>query len=180
MTPSRLLIESIAGEYRRYKKLAEDAMGQVSDQDLSVPAPGGGNSIAVIVAHMAGNLKSRFTGFLTTDGEKPWRKRDEEFQPHQMTRAELLRKWDDGWRVLLEELDRLEDADLGREVTIRQQPLAVRDALMRSLAHAAYHSGQIVLLAKTLKGDGWRSLSIPLGQSERYNLAPSVEKPPAR
>jgi hypothetical protein len=122
-------------------------------------------------------LESRFTDFLTSDGEKPWRGREEEFAERRVTRDEMLAKWEGGWSVLLDTLAALTDKDLSREVTIRQVPLKVHEALHRSLAHAASHVGQMVLIGKTLKGGGWHYLSIPPGQSDAYNQNPTLEKP---
>ena len=173
----RTVIASIEGEYRRYKKLGEDAIQQLSDADLGASREGC-NSIAVIVWHIAGNLESRFTDFLTTDGEKPWRDRDSEFVSRSVTQQELLSRWEKAWSVLLDTLALLTDGDLGRDVTIRQVPLNVLEALHRSLAHTSYHVGQIVFLAKMFRGDAWRSLSIPRGQSAAYNQNPAMEKPP--
>ena len=173
----RTLIASIEGEYRRYKTLAEGAIDQLADSVLA-DAAGGGNSIAIIVWHISGNLKSRFTDFLTSDGEKPWRDRDSEFLARHVTRAELQAKWEEGWRVLFAVLADLADADLERTVTIRAQSLTVVEALHRSLAHTSYHVGQIVYVAKALRGADWQSLSIPPGQSARYNQAPALERAP--
>lgn len=173
------IIASIRAEYLRYKALAEAAIGQLNEGDLVAPGAGGGNSIAVICWHLGGNLRSRFTDFLTTDGEKPWRNRDEEFQTRTISRAELLAQWDRGWSVLLDTLSTLTDEDLDRKITIRSQPLRVSEALHRSLAHMSYHVGQIVYIARGLRGDAWRFLSIPPGQSELYNAKPTLEKPEA-
>ena len=156
----REVVESIEREYRRYKKLAEGTFAQMSDAELAHVAGADGNSVAVIVWHISGNLKSRFTDFLTTDGEKPWRHRDTEFDDRVVELAVLRQKWDEGWSVLLSALSELSDADLGRIVIIRGEQLPVRDALHRSLAHTSYHVGQIVLLGKSLRG-AWRTLSIP-------------------
>jgi hypothetical protein len=174
------IVASLQAEYRRYKALAEAALGQLTESELVAPGPGGGNSIAVICWHLAGNLRSRFTDFLTTDGEKPWRRRDEEFEPRAVTHAELLAHWQRGWEALLHSLGELADADLHRTVTIRSQPLQVIEALHRSLAHASYHVGQIVYAARGLRGETWRFLSIPPGQSEQYNARPTLEKPGAQ
>ena len=164
------IVESIRGEFLRYKSLAEKAMAQVSDADLSAQGPGGGNSIAVICRHISGNFSSRFTDFLTTDGEKPWREREGEFQPRAaVDRADLVSHWDQGWRVLLGVLATLTDDQLGLIVTIRRQPLLVHEALHRSLAHLSYHVGQIVYIAKGVRGPEWHYLSIPPGQSDAYN-----------
>jgi hypothetical protein len=160
--------DSIRGEYERYKALAEGAIKQVSDDDLSKPGPNGSNSLAVICWHIAGNLRSRFTDFLTSDGEKPWRNREEEFDDRAVTRAEFMAKWDGGWSALFAALDRLTDGNLHDTVTIRGQSVKVLDALHRSLAHTASHVGQMVYLAKALRGDAFTSLSIPRGQSQNY------------
>ena len=127
---------------------------------------------------MSGNLESRFTDFLTTDGEKPWRRREEEFDAREVTAAELLAKWQRGWNVLLETLARLTDQELDAAVTIRGQPLQVREALLRALGHVSYHVGQIVYAAKAARGSDWTSLSIPPGQSDQYNKNPHLERPP--
>jgi len=160
----RTVVASIEGEYRRYKSLGENAVNQLPDAQLA-DAAGSSNSIAIIVWHLAGNLTSRFTDFLTSDGEKLWRDRDSEFLARQVTRAELQAKWEDGWRVLFAALSALTDADLAKTVTIRGQPHTVAEALHRSLAHASYHVGQIVFVAKALRGADWRYLSIPPGRS---------------
>ncbi len=161
---ARALVASIEVEYRRYKTLGENAVSQLPDAQLA-EAAGSSNSIATIVWHLAGNLTSRFTDFLTSDGEKPWRDRDSEFLTRQVTRAELQAKWEDGWRVLFAAVSPLTDADLAKTVTIRAQPHTVAEALHRSLAHTSYHVGQIVFVAKALRGADWRYLSIPPGQS---------------
>ena len=152
------VIQSLQDEYRRYKALAEAAIAQVGDEELSSAGHDGGNSIEMLIRHLAGNLKSRFTDFRTSDGEKPWRRRDDEFESTMMTRNELMQTWEEGWGVVLGELAALTDADLGETVTVRQQPLRIDEALHRSLAHTAYHVGQIVFMAKALQGgaDGER------------------------
>ena len=167
----RGVIESISAEYRRYKQLGEGAFAQVTDADLSQAASAEDNSIAILVWHIAGNLKSRFTDFQSTDGEKSWRNRDEEFASRTVTREQLLARWEDGWHVLFTALDGLTDDDLHKIVTIRQQPLEVHQALHRSLAHTSYHVGQIVYLAKASRGSAWRSLSIPRGASAAFMQA---------
>ncbi len=166
---------AIRAEFLRYKALAEGALGQLEDNELTVRAPGAGNSLAIICWHVSGNLRSRFTEFLSADGEKTWRRREEEFQERSVTRAEVLAHWEQGWAVLLASLDALTDADLAKTVKIRSQPLEVSEALLRSLAHLAYHVGQIVFQARVLRGSAWRFLSIPPGQSEAYNAKPAFE-----
>ena len=175
----RAVIASLEGEYRRYRHLGERAIRQLNDEEVSRTGGPGNNSVAIIVSHVAGNLQSRFTDFLTTDGEKPWRRRDAEFTPQNATQAEVLGKWDAGWGTVLGALAELSDADLGRTVRIRGQALTVVEAVHRSLAHTCYHVGQIVHLAKALRGGDWQHLSIPPGQSEAYNQQPTRERPPA-
>lgn len=173
------VVRTLEEEYRRYKALGESAMAQLPEHELSREGPGGGNSIATLVWHVSGNLASRFTDFLTSDGEKPWRDRDDEFVPRSVTRAELLARWAAGWTAVLEAVAGLTDADLDRVVTVRRQPLTVSQALSRSLAHTVYHVGQIVYLSKVWRGTEWTSLSIPLGGSRAYNEAPTRERPSA-
>jgi hypothetical protein len=173
---NNILIKSIEGEYRRYKALADSALDQVPEERLSDSGPLGGNSLAIICWHLAGNLQSRFTDFLTSDGEKPWRQREEEFAQRSVSRADLNEKWNSGWDVLFSALAQLSDDELTKTVTIRGQPLAVHEALHRSLAHASYHVGQIVYLAHALCGEDWKYLSIPPGGSAAYNADPRFEK----
>jgi hypothetical protein len=175
----RDIIGSIEGEWRRYKGLGEAAFRQARDEELGQLGPGAGNSIAIIVWHIAGNLKSRFTDFLTADGEKPWRNRDEEFEPRlDVSRAEVMEKWNGGWTILLAALAPLTDADLSRTVIIRGEKCKVHDALHRLLAHTSYHVGQIVYLTKAFRAKDWECLTIPLGKSAEYNQNPTHEKPP--
>ena len=171
------IIESIRGEYERYKKLAESAMAQIDEAQLSRAPSDESNSIAMICWHVSGNLKSRFKDFRTSDGEKPWRNREEEFDARTVTRAALLAKWEDGWSTLFAALGELSDDSLEEQVTIRGQALSVMEALHRSLAHTSYHVGQIVYLAKENAGAHWTSLSIPKGQSAAFNQNPTGQKP---
>ncbi len=157
----REIVESVEKEYRRYKALAERTFEQLTAEQLTEVPAVESNSVAVIAWHVSGNLNSRFTDFLTTDGEKPWRDRESEFDSRQVGPDELRRKWEGGWSVLFAALDGLSDSDLGKRVTIRGESLTVHAALHRSLAHTANHVGQIVLLGKMLRGAEWRSLSIP-------------------
>jgi Protein of unknown function (DUF1572) len=154
--------------FRLYKKLGEGAMSQVADAQLAVVLDGEMNSIAQIVKHMAGNMRSRWTDFLTTDGEKANRDRETEFVDPPVTRAEVQAVWESGWRLVFAALEPLSDADLGREVRIRGERHSVMQAINRQMAHYAYHSGQIVLLAKHFRGSDWQSLTIPRGGSTRY------------
>ena len=164
----RIVVASVETEFNRYRTLAEKAIEQLDDAQLN-RAEEGSNSIAVIVRHISGNFRSRFTDFLTSDGEKTWRDRDSEFEAPQWTRAQLLEAWQTGWKVVLDALAGLTDSDLPRTVTIRQQEMTVAVALHRSLAHITYHVGQIVYAAKEFRGPDWKNLSIPLGKSTELN-----------
>lgn len=152
--------EAFIHAFRQYRALAERALEQAADADLNrIPYPEG-NSLGMLVRHMGGNLKSRFTDFLTSDGEKPWRRRDAEFEERAYTREEMMTGWADGWSALESTLARLTDADFERDVRIRGEALSVRAALLRALAHQAYHVGQIVLLARSFNPEGWQTLSM--------------------
>jgi hypothetical protein len=157
--------------FRYYKGLAERAMEQVADEALFATLDDQSNSIAVIVKHMAGNMRSRWTDFLTTDGEKPDRNRDGEFMDPPATRKALLEVWDDGWACAFKALEPLSDRDLGRTVVIRGEAHSVMQAINRQVAHYACHAGQIVLLAKHFARDDWRSLTIPKNRSAEFNRA---------
>ena len=155
--------------FRYYKRLAECAMEQVTDEQLFAAIDKEANSIAVIVKHMAGNMLSRWTDFLTTDGEKPNRDRDSEFVAPPATRKELMALWEDGWSRLFAAIEPLTEADLSRTVTIRGEAHSVMQAINRQLAHYAHHVGQIVLLAKHFACDHWQSLSVPRNKSADFN-----------
>ena len=158
-------------ELRRLQGLAEQAMAQLPDEALFA-APEGGNSIAVIIKHMAGNMRSRWTDFLTTDGEKPDRHRDREFEAEEGdTRDSLLARWEAGWRLTLETISALGWRDLEKTVTIRGEPHTVLEAVNRQLTHYAYHVGQIVLMARCFAGAEWQYLSIPRGKSAEYDVS---------
>jgi hypothetical protein len=152
-----------------YKKLGERAMDQVADEQLFATLDGEANSIAIIVKHMAGNMRSRWTDFLTADGEKPDRNRDSEFEEPPAARADLLALWEAGWACVFSALQPLADTDLSRTVTIRGEPHSVLQAINRQLAHYPHHIGQIVLLAKHFAGGDWQTLSIPRKGSQEFN-----------
>ncbi len=162
-------IEDTLSLFRYYKRLAERAMEQVTDEQLFAAIDKEANSIAVIVKHMAGNMRSRWTDFLTTDGEKPNRDRDSEFVEPPATRTELLALWEDGWSRLFAAIEPLNETDLGRTVTIRGEAHSVMQAINRQLAHYPHHVGQIVLLAKHFACDHWQSLSVPRNMSADFN-----------
>jgi len=169
-------MSSVEAEYRRYKALADRAMSQIPEAELAAPGPGGGNSVAIMAWHIAGNLLSRFTEFLTTDGEKPWRMREEDFASRAVTREELAKHWESGWDALFATLSGLADEHLGRVITIRGVELRVDEALHRSLAHVSYHVGQIVYVARAIQGSEWQFLSIAPGGSESYSRDPTRER----
>ncbi len=162
-------IEDALALFRYYKRLAERAMDQVSDEQLFATLDPEANSIAIIVKHMVGNMRSRWTDFLTSDGEKPTRNRDSEFVDPSATRPQLLAEWEDGWSRLFAGIEALSDADLTRTVTIRGEAHSVMQAINRQLAHYPYHVGQIVQLAKHFACDHWQSLSVPRNQSAEFN-----------
>jgi len=162
-------LEDSVSLFRYYKKLGEGAMEQVSDEQLFATLDPEMNSIAIVIKHIAGNMRSRWTDFLTSDGEKPDRNRDTEFDQPPSTRAELLRTWNDGWDRVFSALEPLSDSDLGRTVSIRGEPHSVMQAINRQIAHYSYHVGQIVFLAKHLNASGWKSLSVPRNRSAEFN-----------
>ncbi len=169
-------LDEIFRGLRGHKRLADAAIAQLSDEQFFALLDPGSNSVALIVKHMAGNLRSRFTDFLTTDGEKSDRHRDHEFLNAGNTkREELLKAWELNWQLLFETINSLRPEDLERTVTIRGEPHSVLQALNRAVAHAAYHMGQIVFLAKHWRGAEWQTLSVPKGKSEQYN-AKMLEK----
>lgn len=175
-----MLVQDFIGEYARYRATGEKAMAQVSDEAMNRVVYQDGNSIAMIVRHIGGNFASRFTDFLTSDGEKDWRNRDDEFADGTYSRDRTDDAWKTGWTILETQLAKLTDDDLGRTVTIRGQPLTVHAALTRSLSHVAMHVGQIIVLARMLATDDWKWISIPKGQSQQYNANPTLEKGHAR
>jgi len=170
------MLKDFIDEFARYRSTAERAMEQVSDDDLNRILAPDGNSVAMVVRHISGNLTSRFTNFLSEDGEKPWRDRDSEFADRSYSRTELDAMWTAAWDVVRRELDPLTDADLETTVTIRGQQLTVHEALCRSVAHTAMHVGQIILLARILAAGEWRWITIPKGKSREYNQNPTMER----
>ncbi|OLB35021.1 MAG: hypothetical protein AUH11_16165 [Acidobacteria bacterium 13_2_20CM_57_17] len=160
--------------FRYYKKLGERAMVQCPDEGIFTVVDAESNSIAIIVKHLAGNMRSRWTDFLTTDGEKPDRNRDTEFEEPPATRAELMELWERGWKYLFDALEPLTDTDASRTVTIRTEPHSVMQAINRQIAHYSYHVGQIVYLARHFAGDKWQSLTIPKKKSGEFNKQVAV------
>jgi len=165
-------------QFRGHKRLAEGAIGQLNDEEFFVTLDPESNSIAILIKHLAGNMRSRFTDFLTTDGEKPDRNRDQEFElTPTTTRAEVMRWWEDGWERVFAAIEALKPEDVMRTVTIRGEPHSVLQAINRQIAHYAQHTGQMVFLAKHLRSSEWKTLSVPRGKSKDINaIARTYEK----
>jgi uncharacterized protein DUF1572 len=163
------IVEVAIDELQKIKKLADRSIAQVDDDELWTKLDPEANSIAILMRHMAGNMRSRWTDFRTSDGEKPDRRRDQEFEEPRLSRAELIAEWEDGWRRVFAALAAVTDADLPETVYIRSEPHSIYKAISRQVAHYAGHAYQILLLAKHFKGSAWKTLSIPRGQSEEFN-----------
>jgi hypothetical protein len=161
MNIGAFFLESVRKRFKEYKALGDKSFDQITGDQMSAQPNDASNSIAIIIQHMHGNMLSRWTNFLTEDGEKSWRKRVQEFEPQGYNKDQLLQLWNEGWHVFLTTLESLTDEDLSKTVTIRNQPLTVIDAINRQLAHYSYHVGQIVYVARWLKDAEWQSLSIP-------------------
>jgi uncharacterized protein DUF1572 len=173
-------LEEARRQLRGHKRMGESAMSQLKDEEFFVTLDPEANSVAVIVKHLAGNMRSRFTDFLTSDGEKPDRFRDQEFElTPATTRADVMQWWEEGWTRVFAAIDPLQPEDVMRTVTIRGEPHTVLQAINRQIAHYAQHIGQIVFLAKHLRSKEWKTLSIPRGKSEEFNskMAPKSYKP---
>ena len=162
-------LEDSVALFRFYKKMAEGAIEQVTDEQLFTALDEEMNSIAIMVKHMTGNMRSRWTEFLTSDGEKPKRNRDAEFEEPPPSRQSLMKLWEEGWHLVFAALEPLTDLDLGRTVRIRNEEHSVMQAINRQIAHYSYHCGQIVFLAKHFKGRDWKSLSVPRKKSDDFN-----------
>lgn len=166
-------LEEAGRQFRGHKRMAESAMSQLRDEDFFVTLDPEANSVAILVKHLAGNMRSRFTDFLTSDGEKPDRFRDREFElATGTTRAEVMKWWEEGWNCVFAAINSLKTEDVMRTVTVRGQPHSVMQAINRQIAHYAQHTGQIVFLCKHLRSSEWKTLSIPRGKSESYKVAP--------
>lgn len=169
MSVATLFLESAIKRFKEYKALGEKTFAQLDDAGMQARPNEASNSIAVIIRHLSGNMISRWTNFLTEDGEKPWRRREEEFDESPADKAKLIALWEEGWQVFLQSLEALTEADLEKNITIRSQPLNVIDAINRQLAHYSYHVGQIVYLGRWVRSTDWQSLSIPRGGSQAFN-----------
>ena len=169
-SPEKLYLRDIGEQFRQLKNLADRALAQVRDEDLFATLDAKSNSLAILIQHMAGNMRSRWTDFLTSDGEKPDRNRDSEFEVAAGTsRADLQARWEEGWRCLFQTLTALSEEDLTLTVLIRAEPHSVIKAINRQLTHYGYHVGQIVFLCKHFASDHWRTLSVPRGRSRQLN-----------
>jgi hypothetical protein len=164
-----IFLQSAIQQFRDYKSLAEKTFAQLQDADFHYQPNETTNSIAIIITHLHGNMLSRWTNFLTEDGEKEWRQRDDEFETHSYSRERLLQLWEEGWQAVFNALESLQPADLEKTICIRSKPLTVIDAIHRQLTHYASHAGQIIMLGKIIKNTAWHSLSIPRGQSGQFN-----------
>jgi Protein of unknown function (DUF1572) len=170
-------LEEVRRQFRGHKRLAEGAIAQLKDEELFIALDSESNSIAILVKHLAGNMRSRFTDFLTTDGEKPDRDRDREFEMNSATtRSDVMKWWEEGWARVFAAVDALKPEDIMRTVTIRGEPHSVLQAINRQVAHYAQHTGQIVFLAKHLRSSDWKTLSVPRGQSREFNAKAQNQK----
>jgi len=170
-------LQTVIRRLKYYKGLGDKTFEQLNDADLHYQSNEESNSIAIIIQHVYGNMLSRWTNFLTEDGEKEWRQRDDEFEIHSYSKQQLLDLWEKGWDCFLNALEPLQEEDLLKTIYIRKEPLTVVDAINRQLAHYPYHIGQIVHIAKTIKSSDWKNLSIPKGQSQLYNKTPDIKDP---
>lgn len=168
-------LQSALTRFREYKSLGDKTFAQLSESQLHFQPAETSNSIAIIIQHIHGNMLSRWTAFLTEDGEKPWRARDAEFETQPLSKEALLQRWHKGWTLVFDTLQALTPHDLLKKVTIRNQPLTVIDAINRQLAHYSSHVGQIIFLGKWQQGKNWQTLSIPKGSSQQYNEVVSGE-----
>jgi len=178
-SPESLYLKDVVDQFRKLKGLGDKALAQVRDEDLFVTLDPESNSLAILIQHMAGNLLSRWTDFLNSDGEKPSRDRDSEFVLVSKTREELLARWEEGWRCLFQAVAALSEEDLAMTVLIRAEPHSVIKAINRQLTHYGYHVGQIVFLAKHFASAHWQTLSVPRGGSAAFN-ATKLGRPPSK
>ena len=177
MSTGKEFLQTAIRRLKYYKDLGDKTFEQLNEWDFHYQPNDESNSIAVIIQHMAGNMLSRWTNFLTEDGEKEWRQRDDEFEVHTYNKQQLLELWEKGWACFFTAVEALKKKDLKKTVTIRKEPLTVIDAINRQLAHYPYHVGQIIFLAKIIKNKSWKNLSIPKGDSQNYNSAADVKDP---
>ena len=177
MSLGKEYLSTVIKRLKYYKDLGEKTFEQLEEKDLQYLPTSESNSIAVIVQHLAGNMLSRFTNFLTEDGEKEWRQRDDEFEIHNYTKKQVIDLWNKGWQCCFDALESITENDLLTIIYIRKEPLSVIDAINRQLAHYPYHIGQIVYIGRMIKNEEWKNLSIPKGQSQQYNTGNQVKDP---
>ena len=170
-------LTTVIRRVKYYKDLCEKAFEQLDEKDFHFRPHEDSNSIAIIVQHIAGNMHSRFTDFLTEDGEKEWRQRDDEFEIHNYSKQQVIDIWEKGWKCFLDSLESLTEDDLLKTINIRKESLTVIDAINRQLAHYPHHIGQILFIGKMIKGEKWKSLSIPKRNSQQYNQTDEVKDP---
>ena len=176
-TISKEFLQTVIRRVKYYKDLADKTFEQLNDADFHYQFNEESNSIAIIIRHMAGNMLSRWTNFLTEDGEKEWRQRDDEFSTNDYDKTQLLEIWEQGWKCYIDTLESLTEDDLLKTVTIRKEGLSVTDAINRQLAHYPYHIGQIVYIGRMIRNHEWKSLSIPRGHSLKYNRDETIKDP---
>jgi Protein of unknown function (DUF1572) len=176
MSLASAYLSSVISRVKYYKELGDKTFAQLSEPDFYYRPNEASNSIAIIMQHLAGNMLSRWTDFLTTDGEKDWRNRDIEFEEQQKTKVQLIAYWEEGWKCFLDAIAGLKENNLENTIYIRQERLLVIDAINRQLAHYPYHTGQIIYIAKMIKNDNWGNLSIPIGKSEQFNKQMRINK----
>ena len=169
MSIENIYLESVIKRFKEYKELADKSFARLKDDDFHFAPNEASNSIAVIIQHMHGNMMSRWTNFLSEDGEKDWRKRDDEFEIHDFTQQQLINKWEEGWKCLFGALESITDDDLNKIIYIRNEGHTILEAINRQLAHYPYHVGQMIYIAKMLQNENWQSLSIPRNKSNDYN-----------
>lgn len=169
MSLSEKYLQSAIKEFHRYKTMGDKTFVRLNDQEIHWRVNDESNSIVIIVKHMVGNMLSRWTNFLTEDGEKPWRERDTEFEDPYSSKKEMLNAWEKGWQCVFEALDTIDDGNFHNDILIRNEKHNIFEAVNRQLAHYAYHTGQIIVTAKNILGDRWQSLSIPKGGSKEFN-----------
>jgi hypothetical protein len=177
MSIGKEFLDTVIRRLKYYKDLGDKTFAQLNDEQIHYTPNEASNSIAVIVQHMSGNMLSRWTNFLTEDGEKEWRRRDEEFEVHNQAKQQVIDTWEKGWACFLDTLASLTEDDLLKTVTIRQESLTVIDAINRQLAHYPYHIGQIIYVAKEIRDNSWKNLSIPKGDSAKYNSSDKIKDP---
>ncbi|HEY0434487.1 MAG TPA: DinB family protein [Chitinophagaceae bacterium] len=173
-------IHTAVRRLKYYKELGERSFAQLQDEEFHFQPSSESNSIAVIIQHLSGNMLSRWTNFLTEDGEKSWRRRDDEFEVHDYSKEQLIETWDRGWECFLDTLEELRPSDLLRKIHIREEEMTAIDAINRQIAHYCYHIGQIVYVGRLIKNEDWQNLSIPKGGSQQYNQSDGVKDPAKR